>query len=243
MAREYSPKSGGLKFPGLAGAAMSRYLVRRLRFLVAGRGAGASAGLARAGCSLSCEHLLEADRRTRGVDSMSHRSGIRPRDGGDGRGTLWRRQGRRRSRPTREATVRGEDHGALFVAGVDELKEQIAPAGRDRQIADVIDDQQREAAEVAGLLPKRPFAFGPGQRGDDVGEGRKEDAAASFDAQRQTEMGFPRAWRSDEMDGFGAVDELCFGQRHDPPLVERGLEGEGKLGERLDSGQARHLKR
>ena len=34
--------------------------------------------------------------------------------------------------PFGEAAVRGEDHGALFVAGVDELEEEIAAAGNDR---------------------------------------------------------------------------------------------------------------
>ena len=37
--------------------------------------------------------------------------------------------------PFGEAAIRGEDHGALFVTGVDELEEQIAAAENDRQIA------------------------------------------------------------------------------------------------------------
>ncbi|BBU64153.1 hypothetical protein MSC49_40880 (plasmid) [Methylosinus sp. C49] len=49
------------------------------------------------------------------------------------------------------------------------------------------------------------------------------DTAAGFDAERQAEMGFPRAGRSDEMDGFVAIDELQLGERHDVALVERGL--------------------
>jgi hypothetical protein len=43
--------------------------------------------------------------------------------------------------PFGEAAVGGEDHGAPFVAGVDELEEEIAAAGDDRQIADLVDDQ------------------------------------------------------------------------------------------------------
>ena len=45
-----------------------------------------------------------------------------------------------------EAAIGGEDHGALFVTGVDELEEQIAAAGNDRQITDLVDDQESEAA-------------------------------------------------------------------------------------------------
>src|SRR5580692_6571274 len=41
--------------------------------------------------------------------------------------------------PLGEAPVRGEDHGALLVAGVDQLEEQIAGAGTDAQVSDLID--------------------------------------------------------------------------------------------------------
>ena len=54
--------------------------------------------------------------------------------------------------PFSEATVGGEDHGALFVARVDKLEEQIAAAGNDRQVSDLVDDQQREATEEPDLL-------------------------------------------------------------------------------------------
>jgi len=50
--------------------------------------------------------------------------------------------------PFGEAAIGGEDHGALLVAGVDELEEEIAPAGNDRQVADLVDDQECRPAEV-----------------------------------------------------------------------------------------------
>ena len=43
--------------------------------------------------------------------------------------------------PIFEAAVRGQDHSAFFVTGVDQLEEQVCAAGRDRQIADLGDDQ------------------------------------------------------------------------------------------------------
>jgi hypothetical protein len=89
------------------------------------------------------------------------------------------------------------------------LEEQIAAARRDRQIADLVYDQQREAAKVANLFSKRPFAFGPRQRRDDVGKGGEVDAATGFDRfdpERQAEMGFPRAGRGRDMaPGFWRV--------------------------------------
>ena len=51
--------------------------------------------------------------------------------------------------PFGKAAIGGEDHGAFFVASIDELEEEIAAARYYRQIADLVDDQQREAAEEA----------------------------------------------------------------------------------------------
>jgi hypothetical protein len=39
-----------------------------------------------------------------------------------------------------KATVGSEDPGATLVAGIDELEEQIAAAGDDRQVSDLVDD-------------------------------------------------------------------------------------------------------
>nr|WP_280952198.1 hypothetical protein [Mesorhizobium sp. WSM3868] len=41
--------------------------------------------------------------------------------------------------PFCKAAIGGEDHGTLLVTGIDELEEQIAAAGHDRQIADLVD--------------------------------------------------------------------------------------------------------
>ena len=45
--------------------------------------------------------------------------------------------------PFREAAIGGGDHGALLVAGVDELEEQIGAVGVDGDVADLVDDGQR----------------------------------------------------------------------------------------------------
>ena len=41
--------------------------------------------------------------------------------------------------PFGKAAIAGQDHGALFVAGIDELEEEIGAAVGDRQIADLVD--------------------------------------------------------------------------------------------------------
>ena len=52
--------------------------------------------------------------------------------------------------PFGEAAVRGEDHGALFVSGVDELEEQVSAAGDDRQVSNFVDDDQGRSGKSTG---------------------------------------------------------------------------------------------
>jgi hypothetical protein len=60
--------------------------------------------------------------------------------------------------PFGKAAVGGEDHGAALVASIDELEEQIATARNDRQVSDLIHDQERRPAQEANaLLPVRPW--------------------------------------------------------------------------------------
>ena len=63
--------------------------------------------------------------------------------------------------PFGEAAIGGEDHRPFFVAGVDELEEEVGAAGGDRQVADLVDDEQAGAAVEAELLGQ-PQASRPG---------------------------------------------------------------------------------
>ena len=63
--------------------------------------------------------------------------------------------------PGAEALVAGQDHRSPLVATADELEEQICAGAVDRQIADLIDDQQAwRRVELELLLqlarPERP---------------------------------------------------------------------------------------
>jgi hypothetical protein len=60
--------------------------------------------------------------------------------------------------PFGKAAIRSEDHGAFFVAGVNELEDQIAATRSYRQIADLVDDQEGEAAEEPDLLAQAALA-------------------------------------------------------------------------------------
>jgi hypothetical protein len=71
--------------------------------------------------------------------------------------------------PFGEAAVGCQDHGTLLAAGVDELEEAVAVARRDRQIADLVDDEQVRALQLADALFEFSLPLGLGERGHDVG--------------------------------------------------------------------------
>ena len=59
------------------------------------------------------------------------------------------------------------------------MEEQIAATGNDRQVADLIDDEEGEAAEEPDLLAQG--ALGLGERADEITERGEVDAASGID--------------------------------------------------------------
>jgi hypothetical protein len=53
--------------------------------------------------------------------------------------------------PASERLVGGDDHAGAFVAAGDELEEQVRRFGFERDVADLVDDDQRVAAEPEKL--------------------------------------------------------------------------------------------
>ena len=85
---------------------------------------------------------------------------------------------------------------------IDELEEQITAAGNDWQVADFVDDKQREAAKEPDLLAQCALALGFGERADEITEGCEVDATASLDglhAERQRQMALPCSGRAQEV--------------------------------------------
>jgi len=83
--------------------------------------------------------------------------------------------------PFGKAAVGGEDHRAFLVARVDELEEQVAAAVGDRQVADLVDNEERGSAEPTDAFMQLAFALGLDEGADDVGEGGEVDTASGFD--------------------------------------------------------------
>ena len=145
--------------------------------------------------------------------------------------------------PLCKAAIGRQDHCPFLVAGVDELEEQVAAAGDDREITDLVDDQQTWPAEEADAFLQPSLALGPGQRCNEVGKRTEVDALACFDsldAERHSEMAFAGSRRPEEMDGLVPFDETQLREREDPIAIEGGLESEIEAGERFDGCQPTH---
>ncbi len=126
--------------------------------------------------------------------------------------------------PFGKAAIGCEDHCASLVACVDELEEQVASASDDREITDLVNDQETGPAEEADAFLKSSFAFGSGQGRNEIGQWEEVDAFAGFDgfdAARNCQMAFAGSRWPEEVNGLVAVNkaELCEGE--DPISVER----------------------
>ena len=67
--------------------------------------------------------------------------------------------------PLGEAAIGGEDHGAIFVAGVDQLEEEIGTARRDGQIADPLAKPRRPSPARLGSSDRQANWAAQGKSG------------------------------------------------------------------------------
>jgi hypothetical protein len=68
--------------------------------------------------------------------------------------------------PAAEWLVGCDDQRGSFVAGADELEEQVGGFGFERDVADLVDDEQRVAAEPDELALESAGVVGVGEAGD-----------------------------------------------------------------------------
>ncbi len=100
--------------------------------------------------------------------------------------------------PFAERLVRCDDHRGVLVAGADELEHEVRGLRVERDVADFVDDQQRDQREALELGFELVLAFGLRQSGDPLGRGRELDALpsqAGADTQGDAEMRFAGAGR------------------------------------------------
>jgi hypothetical protein len=113
--------------------------------------------------------------------------------------------------PLLEGFVGGQHDGAVFVAGADDLEEQIRAVLVDGQLADFVEDKHGRAGVSAQLGFEGAFELGGAERVDDVDGGGEEDVDALLAggvSERAGEMGFTEADEAQEDDVGFVMDEL-----------------------------------
>ena len=80
--------------------------------------------------------------------------------------------------PAAEGLVAGDDHRGAFVAAADEHEHQVGGLGIEGDVADLVDDQQRDPLQPGELVVEASLALGVGQQRDPFGGGAERDALA-----------------------------------------------------------------
>ena len=147
--------------------------------------------------------------------------------------------------PGRERLVGGDDHAGAFVAAADEHEHQVGGLGVEWDVADLVDDQQRDrAASLSSSVSRRPWRWASASMRDPFGGGAECDAVAGqagADAERDREVSLAGPGRAEQDDVLAAVKEVELAEVQHRVAAERGLKGEVELLERLASGESRGL--
>ena len=120
--------------------------------------------------------------------------------------------------PAGEGQVAGEHQAGVFVAGADELEEQVRSVLFEGQVADLVDDDESVAAQLGQFGGEPSGAVGVGQAGDPVGGGGEQDpvsVAAGGHAEGDRQMGLSGAGWSEEDNIAGFGEEPAGGQGRD----------------------------
>ena len=123
-----------------------------------------------------------------------------------------------------------------LVAGGDELEEQVGGFGLERDVADLVDDQQRVAAQPDQLGLQPAGVVGVGEPGDPFGGGGERDPVpglAGADRQPGGQVGLAGAGRAEEHDVVLGGDEVQGAQVGDDLAFEAAGVVEVELLQRL----------
>ena len=82
--------------------------------------------------------------------------------------------------PGFEASVAGDDDRAAFVAARDEREEQVRGLPFEREVADLVDDEQAVALQPSQLAVERVAVLGLLEAVDPLLRGRERDAVAGL---------------------------------------------------------------
>src|SRR5262249_19216791 len=145
--------------------------------------------------------------------------------------------------PRPEALVARDDDRAALVASADELEEEVGALAIDRDVADLVDDQDLRLGEQFEPLVETVLRQGLAERGDQSG-GRREERAiaefARFEAERhgQVRLADPRC--PEQQDVIATLDVASGAELADELGIDRRLKLEVETLERLLEREAGH---
>ena len=113
--------------------------------------------------------------------------------------------------PAAEGFVGGDDQRGPFVAAGDQLEEQVGGFGLERDVADLVDDDQWVAAQAGQLGVDAPGLMRFGKTGHPFGGGGEQDAMAGLAGphrQPDRQVGLAGAWWAEKDDVVAGGDEV-----------------------------------
>ena len=132
--------------------------------------------------------------------------------------------------PLLEAFIGGQHSGCALIAPVDELEEEHGAGLADRQVADLVDDQERRIGEDLEAASQLAGGLGFFERGDEVGQSAVVDSAPALgrgSGEADREMRLADARRAEEDHVLLTLQEVELVERVDLLALDRGLESEG----------------
>ena len=148
--------------------------------------------------------------------------------------------------PLPDGAVRGDQHAAALVSAGDELEEQVRRIRVERQVAELVDDQQLRLGEEGEPFLEPGVGMRLGEAGDQR-RGRDEEHRVvlpdRFAAERDREMGLADPGWAEEQEHIAMGDPAAGGELADLVRIEARLRGEVEVGELAGAGKVRDLQR
>jgi hypothetical protein len=120
------------------------------------------------------------------------------------------------------------------------LEEQGCGVGVEGDVADFIDDEQRDASEAFELVAEAAGVLGVGESGDPFGRGGERDPVAAsrgLDASCDRQVGLAGAWGAQEDHVVGFSQEVELVEMRDLLPGDGALVGEVEIVEGLGLGE------
>ena len=144
--------------------------------------------------------------------------------------------------PGRERLVRGDDHAGALVAGGDEAEHQVRGLGVERDVADFVDDDRAGRSRAGAALSRgcRVRLASPSLATHSVAVAKATlwPARQARIAERDREVGLAGPGRAEQHDVLARVEEVELAEVLDHLALDRALEAEVELLERLAGGEA-----